>query len=139
MTPSDPIPSENGPSEIDRLRAELDELKKEKSRRQEREEFEALFPGESMDALPEEVIAESASKGLPLTAGYALYRRRAQLKQEAAALASAEAAKKSIGGIGGSDGSESGEFTHEEIAAMSRTDIRRHYKDVIRSLGGHKS
>ena len=138
-----PLPPEEAPapaedpsleSEIEALRAELLTLRAEKKAAEEAKEFAELFPGCDPAVIPPEVRTE-VENGCPLTAAYALYLRRAEVMQAEAEAKSRLAGAKSAGMVSGSSGE--GEYTLKEISAMTPSEVRRHYDDVIRSLAGY--
>lgn len=118
-------------TELTAMREELAALRQEKAAFERAKEFARLFPGEDENALPPEVQTEVES-GCPLTAAYALYLRREEIRKAEAEAQSAIAAAKSSGSVRGSDAPA--EFTLAEISAMTPGEVRRHYDDVIRSL-----
>ena len=134
QTPTEPSEKERTEleTELAAMREELGALRREKAAFESAKEFARLFPGEDENALPPEV-REQVESGCPLTAAYALYLRREEIRKAEAEAQSAIAAAKSSGSVRGSDGPA--EFTLAEISAMTPVEVRRHYDDVIRSLG----
>ena len=112
--------------EIAALRAELRQQK-------EQQALFSLFPELEGQPLPGEVTA-MAETGVPLAACYALYHCMTERKK---ILASEEQAKnrlRSSGSLGSGGGTAEGNFTLAEISAMSRKEVRKHYREILRSL-----
>ena len=95
--------------------------------------FKELFPGIDKENIPDSVKAEADEKGLPLIAAYAIYERRRQLAVAAAEAHNRINAGRSSGSLGKSD--NFGEaLSIEQIRAMSPTEVRKHYKQIMKTL-----
>lgn len=91
-----------------------------------------LYPDVSRQSLPEAVEQEAAEKNIPLAAAYALYLRRRELAAAEAKIAAKLATIESAGALSGNCGETL--YSLDEIRAMSRKEIRRSYKAILRSL-----
>jgi len=119
------------PSELDLLKGELSRYRERETREAELAALRELFPELDISAIPDEVIeASRAPQTLPLTAAYAIYARRKEMR-----VRSASEAKKPLPTPGQSP--ESDTFTREEISRMSRADVRRNYSKIMRSLSAN--
>lgn len=96
-----------------------------------------LYPDVKRSELPEAVEKEAAEKNMPLAAAYALYLRRRELSEAEGQIAARLAASESAGAMKGDCGETL--YSIDEIRAMSRKEIRRSYKAILRSLerGNH--
>jgi len=119
------------------LKAELSELKAsiERSRKQESEmkELSELFPGVTADDIPSEVYEYQKTHGATLASSFAIYHRRKSLEKERAEKRALENVLKTPGALGGASSSER-LFTSEEIRSMDREQVRRNYKQIMKSL-----
>lgn len=121
--------ADSAAAELAALRAEL----AEKERMLAEEALLAeLYPGVMLSALPEAVEREAREKKMPLAAAYALYLRRRELAAAEGKVAARLAAYESAGALGGDCGEPF--YSIDEIRAMSRKEIRRSYKAILRSL-----
>ncbi len=120
--------------ELSLLRAEHEALRNEyaarESQRRQQQEFHALYPEVELDALPDEVVAQTA---LPLAAAYALYERRQERERARAEAANLRNAQKSSGDAR-HDGDSDGEYSLEEIRRMSPGQVRSRYQTILHSL-----
>lgn len=121
--------ADSAAAELAALRAEL----AEKERMLAEEALLAeLYPGVIRSALPEAVEREAREEKMPLAAAYALYLRRRELAAAEGEVAARLAAYESAGALGGDCGEPF--YSIDEIRAMSRKEIRRSYKAILRSL-----
>lgn len=111
--------------ELERRKAEVDRAAREYT------EFKALFPDADPDALTGEVL-ELMKEGVPLSAAYALYEKRAERRNADAALRNARNTGASFGSVGKPP--ESDYFTPDEVRAMTRNEVRANYQKIIRSM-----
>ena len=116
-------------------KAELEELRRDKKLKENLEaELEILrevFPDLSADDIPDEVF-EGCDNGKGLASQYALYYLKSKkLKEETdkTNLQNSMSAPPEISGD-----KESVFYTPEAVRAMSEKDIRRHYKDIMKSM-----
>lgn len=117
--------------EINRLKAELTDLRTQNARvESERLEFDALYPGTSLNTLPD-TVWEDVSRGVPLAAAYALAERRSLIQAQKAAESNRENQKRSAGAL---SGIENDYFTPTEVRAMSRAEVRTNYQKIISSM-----
>ncbi len=107
-------------------------LADESRKRAEEALLKELYPEVECDKLPEAVCQEAATAKIPLAAAYALYLRRRELAQAEGKIAARTAASESAGELTGSCGEVF--YSIDEIRAMSRKEIRRSYKAILRSL-----
>ena len=130
-----PIPPE--PSKDDEKRAleeEIAALRAELRQKKEEKELLSLFPELEGATLPDEVTA-MAETGVPLAASYALFYCQTQRKQQLAAEERAKNHGRSSGSLGSGDGGAGeGGFTLAEISMMSPKEVRKHYREILRSL-----
>ena len=76
--------------------------------------------------------------GVPLAAAYALFYCRGERKRQLAAAEREKNRLRSAGSLGTGGGTPGrpgeGNFTLSEIAAMSRKEVRRYYREIMQSL-----
>ncbi|MBE6550360.1 MAG: hypothetical protein E7670_08040 [Ruminococcaceae bacterium] len=119
-------------SEIDRLRAELEESRAANQKiADDISEFHRLFPNIELNALPDEVH-ESVRAGIPLSASYALYEKRLAAERERIDAINRQNARKSSGAAGKNTPKEY--FSPEEVRSMSQSEVRENYKKIIDSM-----
>ena len=95
--------------------------------------FRELFPDVDRDSIPDSVKEEAEAKNIPLVAAYAMYERRRQLAADSAALHNQANAGRSSGPLGKND--NFGEaLSIEQIRAMSPIEVRKHYKQIMKTL-----
>ena len=95
--------------------------------------FKELFPDTDKESIPDAVRAEASEKGIPLIAAYAIYERRRQLAAAAAEAHNKNNAGRSSGPLGKAD--NFGEaLSIEQIRAMTPAQVRRHYKQIMKTL-----
>lgn len=95
--------------------------------------FRELFPDTDRESIPDSVKTEADEKGIPLIAAYAIYERRRQLAASVADAHNKINAGRSSGPLGRSDNfGES--LSIEQIRAMSPTEVKRHYKQIMKTL-----
>ena len=130
-----PVAAEASPDDEKKaLEAELSALREELRRKKEEKELLSLFPGLEEAPLPEEVTA-MAEGGVPLAAAYALYHCRMERRSRLAAEEQAKNHGRSSGYLGSGDGGAAeGGFTLAEISRMSPKEVRKHYREILRSL-----
>ena len=129
--------------ETERLKAELEALRSQIARsekeRSQRAEFLDLFPDVGEEQIPEEVYKYAKESGASLAASYAVYHRKLQLAKEKAEKRALETQRKSPGPMGGSAyGLSERLFTTDEIRAMSADEVKRNYKQIMKSLKNGK-
>ncbi len=95
--------------------------------------FKELFPGDDEKDLPDEVIGFAEEKALPLYAAYAVFRRKRERAAETAREKQLGNSMKSAGSLGGGAIPER-LFSEEEIRTMTPQQVRRNYKQIIKSL-----
>ena len=118
----------------------IDEIKRLSDLLAEKERAESeslllkeLFPDTDRESIPDSVRAEAQEKGLPLVAAYAIYERRRQLAAATAEARNKTNAGRSSGPLGKADNfGES--LSIEQIRAMSPTQVKRHYKQIMKTL-----
>ena len=95
--------------------------------------FKELFPDTDKETIPDSVKNEAQEKGIPLVAAYAIYERRRQIAASVADARNKTNAGRSSGPLGKAD--NFGEaLSIEQIRAMSPTEVRRHYKQIMKTL-----
>ncbi len=95
--------------------------------------FKELFPDTDKETIPDSVKNEAQEKGIPLVAAYAIYERRRQIAASIADARNKTNAGRSSGPLGKAD--NFGEaLSIEQIRAMSPTEVRRHYKQIMKTL-----
>lgn len=95
--------------------------------------FKELFPDTDRESIPDSVRAEASEKGIPLIAAYAIYERRRQLAAATAEAHNKTNAGRSSGPLGKADNfGES--LSIEQIRAMTPAQVRRHYKQIMKTL-----
>ncbi len=95
--------------------------------------FNELFPDVDRETIPDTVREEAETRGIPLVAAYAMYERRRQLAAATAQMRNQINAGRSSGPLGKAD--NFGEaLSIEQIRAMSPAEVRRHYKQIMKTL-----
>ncbi len=130
--------AETPSNELDALREELKQLRKELSERDafftrlggEYEEFKTLYPSIAPETISES-IWNDVCRGIPLAAAYALSERRRQYAEEKAEKSNSENRFRSPGAI---NGGEPEYFTPAEVRAMSRQEVRNNYQKIMSSM-----
>ena len=128
-------------SELDELRGELTQLRRELAEREARlmqaeqiertyAEFCDLYPDISIDALPKEVW-QDVKNGIPLAAAYALAERRKTIFDKRAADANAQNRARSAGAV---NNAQNIEFSPAEVRAMSSSEVRANLPQIMRSM-----
>ena len=119
------------------LKAELEELRSsvesEKKRASELKELLLLFPEVNEDEIPSDVYEYVKTNGATLASAYAVYHRRKCLEKEKAEKRALENFLKTPGSLGSSSSSEK-LVTADEIRSMDREQVRRNYKQIMKSL-----
>lgn len=119
-------------AELEALRASIESSRKKAA---EEKELSELFPGISLDDVPAQVFEYAENNGSTLAGAYAVYHRRTQLEKERADKRALENALKTPGGVSGaSSGALERLFTAEEIRSMNREQVRKNYKQIMKSL-----
>lgn len=128
-TAAENAPTVDAAAELAALRAELAEQERIRG---EEALLADLFPDVKRSELPEAVEREATEGHMPLAAAYALYLRRRELASAEGQVAARLAAAESAGALTGDCGEPL--YSIEEIRSMSRKEIRRSYKAILRSL-----
>ena len=122
---------------IELIRGELAELKGllvgQKTAAEEPavgEQFRALYPDVSEDAIPD-AVWEEARGGLPLEAAYALYERREALRRTAA---EAVNKKNAQGAWGRADTEADGFLSPDEVREMTPEEVRANLARITASM-----
>lgn len=121
------------------LKAELEALKasieSEKKQNEQKREFCELFPDVSLDDIPSPVFEYVNTHGGTLAGAFAIHHRRECLKSERSEQKKLENALKAPGDIGISAGACAERlFTSDEIRCMNKEQVRRNYKQIMKSL-----
>ncbi len=125
--------------EVQTLKNEINELRRQLDERQgyfdrmsrEIGEFSSLFPEKALSEIPDSVWNEVRS-GIPLAASYALYEKKLDASRERAEKVNQKNKESSTGAIGRT--AVEGFFTPDEVRAMSREEIKKHYPKIIESM-----
>ena len=136
----DPDPSPQK-SELDELRSELMQLRKELDDSYARlaqmehideqfAEFSALYPNTSIQSIPQEVW-QSVKEGNSLAAAFALAQRRHALSLQKATDSNTNNRARSAGAV---KNAESVEFSPSEVRAMSSEEVRANLSKIMRSM-----
>ena len=122
---------------IELIRGELAELKGliagQKAAAEEPavgEQFRALYPDVSEDAIPD-AVWEEARGGLPFEAAYALYERREALRRTAA---EAVNKKNAQGAWGRADAEADGFLSPDEVREMTPEEVRANLARITASM-----
>ena len=126
-------------SELEALREEVNSLRaqlEEKTALAEKitaqiGEFAELFPEITPDSIPDSVW-ESVKSGSSLAAAYALYERRAFIKERRTNEVNQKNARLSTGKVGNSAAKEF--FSPDEVRAMSQAEVRANYSKIVESM-----
>ena len=94
------------------------------------EQFRALYPDVSEDAIPD-AVWEEARGGLPLEAAYALYERREALRRTAA---EAVNKKNAQGAWGRADTEADGFLSPDEVREMTPEEVRANLARITASM-----
>lgn len=118
--------------EIEFLRGELEKKRTAEDRiATEMEEFSRLFPERTAKDVPTDVWQE-VERGIPLSAAYALYEKRAAVNALLADEVNRRNAALSAGKIAQDAHREF--YTPDEVRAMSAEEVREHYKTIRQSM-----
>lgn len=134
----DPTPQK---SELDELRSELMQLRKELDDSYARlaqmehideqfAEFSVLYPNTSIQSIPQEVW-QSVKEGNSLAAAFALAQRRHALSLQKATDSNTNNRARSAGAV---KNAESVEFSPSEVRAMSSEEVRANLSKIMRSM-----
>jgi len=127
-----PLSREELYSEIERLRAELEETKALHARMaNELDEFHLLFPDVNTACIPES-IWEQVKNGIPLAASYALYEKKCNLRRQHAEEINLHNAKHTPGAAGKNTPAEY--FSPDEVRRMSQSEVRSNYQKIMESM-----
>lgn len=121
------------------LKAELEALKasveKERADLLMKKELAELFPSVTKEDIPSDVYEYVETNGGTLVAAYALYHRRRQLEKNRAEEKALENLLKTPGSASASANAGADIlFTSDEIRTMSREQVKRNYKQIMKSL-----
>ena len=94
------------------------------------EQFRALYPGVTEDAIPD-AVWEEARSGMPLEAAYALYERREALRRTAA---EAVNKKNAAGAWGRADTEADGFLSPDEVREMTPEEVRANLARITASM-----
>lgn len=97
--------------------------------------FREQFPDLSAEEIPEEVWAEVAS-GMDLLHAYAYYLMTKGKKGDRADAVNKDNLERSAPALG--EGSTEPSFTREEVERMSQKDVKKNYKNILRSMSKWK-
>lgn len=125
-------------SGLEQLRGELNRLKAKLAAREEMltrigfecEEFRTLYPDKALTDLSDSVW-EEVRRGVPIAAAFALSERRRQLTEQKASESNLSNGRRSAGAVGGV---ENDYFSPAEVRAMSQTQVRENYQQIMRSM-----
>ena len=136
---SEALLEENLPEEAEAEKAATEEVTEEAAIENPEEKMEAditlfheLFPDVKGDQIPAEVW-ESVEGGESLAAAYALYTIRQMRQEERIRKVNEENEKKAPPRIR-HDGGQGEYFSPEAVKAMSRSEVRKHYDAILRSM-----
>ena len=119
-------------AELEALKASIENEKKEKEMAKE---FAELFQGVSVDDIPESVYEYLKINGGTLAGAFAVYHRRAELAKKKADEKAFENILKTPGSASVSaNGASDRLFTSDEIRSMNQTEVRKNYKQIMKSL-----
>lgn len=121
------------------LKNEISELKKrleakEKEQEQilrELGEFDRLFPGTSVNSVPD-TVWKSVERGIPLCAAFALYERERSIMQNHADEINARNSSLAAGKAG--KGSSEEYFSPDEVKRMSPKEVHKHFSKIKNSM-----
>lgn len=137
-------PADHSPA-LETDRADLAELREEVKRlrealaskdaavtrmREECDELWELYPGITVEALPDEVW-EAVRRGIPVAAAVALSERKKFLTVQRAAAANAENRMRSSGAF---EHAKNSYFSPDEVRSMSVTEVRENYQSILKSM-----
>ena len=129
------IESESSDSELERLRAENQNLRAELDRTRKLEaelsDFAQTFPEQDVRAIPDEVW-QDVKKGNSLAAAFALYERKRLNLEARAEQINQLNAYRSSGQAGNNTAREY--FSPDEVRAMSQSEVRANYSKIIESM-----
>ncbi len=109
------------------LRAELQNLRRAQS---ECAEFAALYPDVPLSDLPD-AVWEDVGRGVPVSAAYALFRRREEYAGRIAGQVNEQNRTRSSGALAQS---RSGFLSPAEVRAMSPAEVRKNYQSILHSM-----
>lgn len=118
-------------AEVDRLRAELHEVRENAERLAAGyEELTDLFPSADLGSMPDS-FRDSVRRGVPPAAAYALEMRRREVEAARAAEAQRIARESSVGGVSRRADSP---LSPDEVRAMSREEVRENFSRILESM-----
>ena len=128
--------------EISLLRAEIDALKSELSRREELDrahsrmntelaEFSEYFPETDIKSIPDEVW-EKVKNGSSLAATYALYSRKIERAKKKVGDFNEKNRRMSAGSLMSGDGEKY--YSPSEVKKMTPSQVKSNYDDIIASM-----
>lgn len=109
----------------------LESLKKQERIAEEYKEFSELFPGVSINTLPDSV-SDSVRAGVPLAAAYALYHRKKEAAMAVASTVNQKNRERSFA-VKKNDSSDS-YFSPSEVREMSPAEVKANYSKIIESM-----
>jgi len=123
--------------ENQRMQREIADLRAELARRDaeagEAALLEELYPGIRKEDIPTSVFEEAQARAIPLAAAFAIHDRRCAAARARAESVNEQNRCRSAGRVGQS-ASSTCHFTLEEIRAMTPAQVKRNYKQIIKSL-----
>ena len=114
---------------------EAEETREEKEKREMEEDitlFHSLFPEVKAEEVPD-AVWEMVEKGQSLAASYALYCIQKAKEEERIRKVNHDNAQKAAPKVR-NDGGAKGYFSPEAVKAMSRSEIKKHYNEILRSM-----
>lgn len=120
---------------LDAVKNERKSKKQQDAVSKDVEEFKKLFPEVLPTDIPDEVW-EKVAKGSPLTAAYAVYICGADSKNRKADEINLENRRRSAPAGKEADAEQS--FTPEQVEDMSDENVKKNFKNIIRSLKNWK-
>ena len=93
-------------------------------------EFAELYPKVPLCDLPDTVWAD-VGRGIPVSAAYALYERRAAYTEKIAAQTNEQNRARSAGALAGG---RNGFLSPAEVRAMSPAEVRKNYQTIMQSM-----
>lgn len=129
--PEERITVEKSTESSDAKSDPLERLYDQEKASHEYSEFCSLFPGVTLDSLPD-TVCDDIRAGIPLSAAYALYERRRDRDAELAATVNGRNAAKSFKLT--KSGSDDSYFSFDEVKQMSQHEVRTNYDKILLSM-----
>ena len=133
-----PQPEAKDENELETLRMQNEELRRELEERKaiaerlesEIGEFSEIFPDVPLSEIPDD-IWNDVKKGIPLSASYAKHEKKRMMNEAYALSVNNSSAEKSSGSV---TGSTDRYYSPDEVRKMSASEVKKNYSHIISSM-----